>query len=213
MSRKAIGVTLTIYLLVSLAFGLFYQLTKIPSYSGPHADAALIGGVIGGAALPFIGAGLIPVIVWACMRFRAERAGGPIMIWGFLAVLVMGLATAGNLYDRQQAITTTASNIASLTGGDYDAFVRSARQSCVDGQRKSQINRAGGVTDQQINVYCQCFATAMAKEVTADEVAYLYRNNAPSESFRQKADRVTPTVAALLLGSESDGHLPFSRNG
>ncbi len=200
MSRKAIGVTLTIYLLVSLAFGLFYQLTKIPSYSGPHADAALIGGVIGGAALPFIGAGLIPIIVWAFGRFRADKAGGPIMIWGFLAVLVMGLAAAGTLYDRQQAITTTASNIASLTGGDYDAFVRSTRQSCVENQRKSQINRASGVTDQQITAYCQCFATAMAKEVTADEVAYLYRNNAPSETFRQKADKAAPLCTHLALG-------------
>jgi hypothetical protein len=201
MSRKTVGVTLAIYLLVSLAFGLFYQLTKIPSYNGPHADAAFIGAVVGGAAFPFIGAGLIPVIVWAFMRFRAAKAGGPLVVWGILAVLFMGFSGAENLYERQEAITKTASNIASLTGGDYDAFVRSARQSCVDGQRKSQINRAGGVTDQQINAYCQCFATAMAKEVTADEVAYLYRNNnSPSESFRQKADRVTPTCSRVALG-------------
>jgi hypothetical protein len=100
MSRKAIGITLTIYLLVSLAFGLFYELTSKPYYRGPHADAAFIGGVIGGGALPFIGAGLIPVIVWAFMRFRADKAGGPIMIWGFLGVVVMGFAAVSTLYDR-----------------------------------------------------------------------------------------------------------------
>jgi hypothetical protein len=200
MSRKAIGVTLAIYLLVSLAFAMFYQLTKIPSYSGPHADAALIGGVLGGAAGVFVVAGILPLIVWAFKRFRAEKAAAPFVIWGLLGIVYMGLATAGTLYDRQQAITTTASNIASLTGGDYDAFVRSSRQSCIDNQRKSQINRASGVTDQQIIAYCQCFAAAMAKEVTAEEVAYLYRNNAPSETFRQKADKVAPLCTRLALG-------------
>ena len=41
MSRNAVGVTLAIYLLVSLAFGLFYQLAKVPSYSGIHAGRRL----------------------------------------------------------------------------------------------------------------------------------------------------------------------------
>ncbi len=200
MSRKAIWITLAIYLLVSLAFSVIFQLTKIPSYSGPHAEAAFIAAAIGGAAFAFIGAGLVPMIVWAFMRFRAQKAGGPFVVWGFLAVVVMGLATAGNLYDRQQAITAAANNIASLTGGDYDDFVRSTRRSCVDRQRKSQINRASGVTDQQVNAYCQCYATAIAKEVTPEEVAYLYRNNTPSESFRQKAERLAPTCSRLALG-------------
>jgi hypothetical protein len=112
----------------------------------------------------------------------------------------MALSATGTFYDRNEEINRSASNIASLSGADYDTFVRSTQQSCGVAQRQSQINRAAGITDQQIAAYCQCYATAMAKEVTADEIGYMARNGKPSESFRQKADRLLPTCTHVATG-------------
>jgi hypothetical protein len=39
------------------------------------------------------------------------------------------------------------------------------------------------------------------KEVTADEIAFLARSGEPSESFRQKAERVAPTCRHLVTRS------------
>jgi hypothetical protein len=200
MTRKSIVIASVVYLVAALAFGAFIQLTKPFPYTGSYAQAALIGEIVGGGVGAYVTAGLLPMIAWAIMRFRAAKAAGPFIAWGILGVVYMALSATGISYERKEQITQTAANIASLSGGDYERFVRSMRQSCTDVQRKSQINRASGITDQQIATYCQCYATAMAKEVTADEIAYFAGNGQPSETFRQKADRVAPTCTRLATG-------------
>ena len=89
-----------------------------------------IAGALGSGMPLLVIAGLLPMIAWAFMRFRAEKAVGPFVAWGFLVVLLMGIGGKEVLYERQEAITTAAKNITSLSGGDYDTFVRGARQSC-----------------------------------------------------------------------------------
>ena len=200
MTRKSIVITSVVYLLAALAFGAFIELTEPFPYNGSHAQAEHIAEIVGGGVGTYVVAGVLPMIAWAVMRFRAEKAAGPFFAWGILGVVFMALSAAGIFHDRNLKITQTATSIASLSGGDYESFLRGTRQSCTDAQRKSQINRASGITEQQIATYCQCYATAMAKEVTADEIAYMARSGHPSETFRQKADRIAPTCTRVAIG-------------
>jgi hypothetical protein len=200
MTRKSIVVVSALYLIAALGFAAFVQLTKPFALSGNYALAGIIGGIIGGGVGTYVVAGLLPMIAWAIMRFRAAKAAGPFIAWALLGAVLMVLSAKGTFYDRNEELNRSASNIASLSGADYYTFVRTTQQSCGVAQRKNQINRAAGITDEQIAAYCQCYATAMAKEVTADEIGYMARNGKPSESLREKADRLSPTCTHVATG-------------
>jgi hypothetical protein len=62
------------------------------------------------------------------------------------------------------------------------------------------MNRQAGITDQQVDTYCQCYADAMAKQMTVEDITYLAKNNRPSVSLQEKADKIAPTCTRSALG-------------
>jgi hypothetical protein len=199
MSRKAIATILAVYLFVALVFG-FFQ-TFIDHSANDLRPAAWIGGTLGGTLGLLIIAGILPLLLWAFQRFRVEKADGPLAVWGILGVILIVLYSAGTLQDRQDAIGDLTSNLASLFDSDYGALVRGINRSCVDTQRKSQINRQASITEQQIHAYCQCYADAMGKGLTADDVANVAKNSdRPTAAVIEKANRIAPLCNRLALG-------------
>ena len=135
--------------------------------------------------------GLIPMIFWAFRRFQAERAALPFIAWGFLGVVLMGLATSGAFHQErqeqiiqrheqiirsaagdEQIIRGVATGIASLSGANYDAFQRTFRKICSDKQRVTRLNQKYGITEREMAIYCQCLADALAREMTAEDVRF-----------------------------------------
>src|ERR1019366_9764928 len=70
MSRKAILLSVGLYFLAAVAFGVFRVVTN-PFLSG--LNAAAVGNAVGGALLLYGGAGLLPVLGWALYRFKRSE--------------------------------------------------------------------------------------------------------------------------------------------
>ena len=56
-----------------------------------------LGGAFGGALTNFLLPGVIPLIVWAVRRFRAEAAKGPFDLWVILCVIFWFYALWGSV--------------------------------------------------------------------------------------------------------------------
>lgn len=191
MSRKAVALVILLYFVAALAFGTFLELKK-PFASFNLSDPVFVGRAIGSAGAVFILSGIIPLIVWAFGRFRAQKAGGPFVLWAILGVVMATLSSVGFNFDLQQKINTELNKF-EITGKDRDAFIRDAKIGCVDTQRQSILNRQIGITDRQIDVYCTCFASGLVNLVTREELRYLVVNNKQAPSLEEKAARYAPT--------------------
>jgi hypothetical protein len=191
MSRKAVALVILSYFVAALAFGTFIELQK-PFSSFNLSNPVFVGRAVGGAGGVFILAGIIPLIVWAFSRFRAQSAGGPLVLWAILGVIVATLSGVGFNFDLQQKINTELNQF-EITGKDRDAFIRDAKIGCMDTQRQSNLNRQVGITDQQIDVYCTCFASGLVNLITRDEMRYIVVNNKQPTSLEEKAARYAPT--------------------
>jgi len=53
---------------------------------GSRMPAVLIGLSAGGGISIFAISAVIPMIVWACLRFRADRAAVPFVLWAVIGV-------------------------------------------------------------------------------------------------------------------------------
>jgi hypothetical protein len=73
-----------------------------------------------------------------------------------------------------------------------DDFVRQTKQACAASQKQNSLNRQIGVTDAQIGVYCDCYANAISKTVTIDELRYFALNGKAPASMQEKVDQTVP---------------------
>ena len=199
MSRTKILLVLVCYFAAALAFGLFVETNKPgalfdPRYSG--FDIKLIGVAVG----LYVVSGLLPLLYWASDRFRAEKAARPLFAWAFLGVVFMVISGGTTVLDRNSDTSHVARSLASVTGIDHDAFVKSTTTSCIKEQRQSRTNGQSSETEKQIVDYCECFSGAMDKEVTADEMVFLASNGKPPDSYQEKADKIAASCRQSAYG-------------
>jgi hypothetical protein len=196
MSRRAIAAALAVYFLVTLAFGFILELVR-PLADGQTAPALIVN-ALETAFSAFIIPGLLPLVAWGCGRFRAEKAAGSLFVWGVLALGYMILAGLGSFWDQKLQINPADENIVQLDGSTHATLVRSIDSGCVANQKGREAHGVG-ITNQQITTFCQCFANALASEVTATEIMEITRTGKPSASFQQKANKVSPTCIRIAL--------------
>ena len=82
MSRRAIWLVITVYLICALSFG-FYEALLDPTWA---LNADTLGRVAGGGFAIFTFAGVLPVIGWAFVKFRSNRAAAPMILWLMIGV-------------------------------------------------------------------------------------------------------------------------------
>jgi uncharacterized protein YdbL (DUF1318 family) len=198
MSRKAVATTFIAYLVVAVAFGVGIAITRSSTFD--VTTAATAGDIASTAFGAYVASGALPLIYWAFRRFRSQQAAAPLFVWGILGLAYMGLVATGNLSDWNDGISGQVAKIATLSGKDYEDYLQSVKTSCVENQQGSQINQQGGATASQIATYCHCFAEAIAKQATADELEYAARNGKPSASLQEKANKIMPSCSRLALG-------------
>jgi hypothetical protein len=197
MSRKAVASAFGGYFLVTLTFGLLLEWAE--PLASRQTTALWVDGALATAVSAFVIPGILPLAVWAFRRFRAERAAGPLFVWGVLGIAYMILSGMGTLWDQKNELSRSTANITSLSGSVRDTFVRSVNTGCIQNQKRRQASGLTGVTDAQIDAYCQCFADAMAQEVTAEEIMDLAKNGKPPDSFEAKADKIAPACSSVAL--------------
>ncbi len=84
MSRKAVTLTLLVYLTVALAFGFAIEMTK----PVPFVDLRATGNALGSGLHLLVMSGAVPMISWASNQFKAEHATCPLIAWALLAAFV-----------------------------------------------------------------------------------------------------------------------------
>lgn len=198
---------IALYFLAALAFGLFTQLRQpfatvnFVTVAGALGTAA---GALGTALSLFLMAALIPALIWLIGRFRPQDARpsydrAALTLWAAFGVALAYLMEAGNRFDLSQKINAELGQI-DLAGRDRDDFIRNAKRSCADAHKQSQLNRQAGVTETQIAAYCDCYANAMIKVITVEDMRYIAMNNKPSPKFQERIDRLSPECTRVAFG-------------
>ena len=95
MSRKTAALVIFIYFVLVLAIAAFLQFQALSSPFDPE-DELFYWRTIGAAASLFILSGIIPVIVWAFRRFRAQKASLPLILWAALLAILAALTALPN---------------------------------------------------------------------------------------------------------------------
>jgi hypothetical protein len=91
------------YVIVALAFGVFLQIQYYTSLADALADPAyVLGAALGFAFMALVVSGIIPLIVWACFGFRAERTKAPLIVWFVLLAAVCAMMRTGAEYDANK---------------------------------------------------------------------------------------------------------------
>jgi len=85
MTKTSIWLTMAIFFVISLVFG---SIANPPQVRGPGAGGFLIGS----ALAIFAAGGVIPIVCWAFMTFKAEKAKGVMVGW-FFAMLAFAAFT------------------------------------------------------------------------------------------------------------------------
>lgn len=86
--RGGARLALLLCLLATLALPLWLYW---PAVSTPRNWGIATGAMLGNALM----VGLLPMIWWGFRRFRYERAGGPIILWVVLLLVLGGLTIKG----------------------------------------------------------------------------------------------------------------------
>jgi hypothetical protein len=199
LSRRAVITALSIYIGVPVVIAALLLLATVGE--SDLRLAVIAGGFVGALAWPLIFPGIGAIIFWAFHRFRAEKAAGPFILWGCLAgagTLVVLMSAAEEANEGHLALKNIPANLGALVSNDYDTFVRVVRNSCTDNQRK---NPTAGITQQQSSVFCDCYANALARELTAYELnAALARSGQMTPELQNKAMRAAPDCRRLAFG-------------
>lgn len=186
MSRQAIWRVIAIYFGIAALYGVLHVLAT-PG-AGDWRWAAFIGSAIGVMIAPLLLGGLIPIIIWAFGRFRAEKAGGPIMVWGFLGALFLIAAAIGDFHEGDVAVKNIPANIGAFFSNDYDTFLRVVRNSCIESRTQT-----GRPSDERFNAFCQCYAESLLTQLTAQELNVALNTrvtvNPPPMWMREKTAR------------------------
>jgi len=116
-----------------------------------------------------------------------------------VAVTVAGVVVAiaaGIIYWRMQA-PPLASGFTS--DQDKEAFIASAKQSCIAREINDPSMKQSGYTEAQIGLYCQCAAEKAAEAITPDEVQYIETNRSIPPSFTAKTQAIAQTCRSVTL--------------
>lgn len=105
MSKTSISITLVVYLVAASVVAGFETQMVHPGYGGGD----LVGNAVGGGLTIFVVGGVLPLIVWAFMRFRADRAAIPLVLWAILSCAMAGFSYLGNKVDRDHKLSEDAS--------------------------------------------------------------------------------------------------------
>lgn len=100
------------------------------------------------------------------------------------------------IYSRMQA-PPPASGFTS--DQDKDAFIASAKQSCIAQEVNDPSMKQSGYTEAQIGLYCQCAAEKAADAITPDEVQYIMTNRSIPPSFTAKTQAIAQTCRSVTL--------------
>ena len=111
--------------------------------------------------------------------------------------LAVAVAFTGATLHQSNKRAQMADDVGNLLDGRRDPFVKHARQWCIQ-RRAGSVDRARGITDQQVENYCQCIATAVAELITFEEIVNFAKNQKLSESVQQKVGTIEPTCTPLL---------------
>lgn len=195
MSRKAIALVLFGYFVAAVAAGFFIEMQKPFAKLEIMTSATALGAGFG----LFVIAGILPLIFWAFGRFRKERAAGPLCAWAIIGIIVGFFSYKGTMFDQDLRVDTWTKQL-NLSGKDRDDFVRNANQGCIRTQRQSALNQQIGIFEQQISAYCGCYADALTKVVTADDLRFFAMNGKPSAAMREKIDQILPTCSSAAVG-------------
>jgi len=118
------------------------------------------------------------------------------------SVVIVGVLAAGVVvaaavtYWRTQA-PPPASGLVSEQ--DKDAFITSAKQSCITSEMNDPATQQAGYTEAQIGLYCQCAAEKAAEVITPDEVQYIAANHTIPSSFQDKTRAIAQTCRSVTL--------------
>lgn len=110
---------------------------------------------------------------------------------------VIVLAIAGVvIYSRMQALPPGSGF---TSDQDKDAFIASAKQSCIAREVNDPSMKQSGYTEAQIGLYCQCAAEKAADAITPDEVQYIATNRKIPPSFTAKTQTIAKTCRSVTL--------------
>jgi hypothetical protein len=87
---------------------------------------------------------------------------------------------------------STAETADAQTGeqGGASGLADNVRRGCLEAQTRSAQNQKAGVTALQINAYCTCLGSELAKAVTEAEIASLAATGTFPPSLIEKRDRI-----------------------
>jgi hypothetical protein len=188
MSRTTIAVTVVSFLV--LAFALAHVAAILGSRP---TDGYSLASEAVRALGTFAIAAVIPLIIWAFLRFDRRSALVPITIWGGLVGLIAG---GGIVASNLKPILSSALEIPSVKQGFKSGLIPSATKSCVSSMRAA---KPATVSDAQIEAYCTCSVTAIADGLSADEFGDILRDakNVPAE-VRAKMETLAATCRSQL---------------
>jgi hypothetical protein len=199
MTGTNIALVLALYFLLAFVFGVFSVLWQPPP--GADSPTTIFGFAVFRAVGIFVVAGILPVIGWAFGRFRTRNAKYPLLAWPVIGVALAGLYYAGKtgFFERptvQQQIDAMISGEA-LVEKQRDDIREVIREACIDVEQKRSINRQAGVTDKQIDTYCNCVARETTNQLTRDEIIYIAQKKQRPDSANEKV-----TSASLKCGRQ-----------
>jgi hypothetical protein len=198
MSRKAIAVTVAVFFTVALAFGGILELTN-PSASNETAAGVALQ-ALETAIFTCVASGILPLGYWAFTRFRTDRIEKVLLACAMLGIAYMVLFGVGTFWHRTMTISPPLQSATGLKDDVHARFVKSIDAGCVANQERSAAEKHSDITAGQIITYCQCFAAAIAKEMTDADIMDIAKSGKLPASFEEKADRITPTCTRLALG-------------
>lgn len=82
---------------------------------------------------------------------------------------------------------------------DKDAFIASAKQSCIAREVNDPSMKQNGYTEAQIGLYCQCAAEKAADAITPEEVQSIATNRSIPPSFTAKTQAIAQTCRSVTL--------------
>ncbi len=80
MRKDIVAFIIGLYVIAAFAFGVVVRARQGPVF----VDDIFVAGTVGSAASLFVTSAVVPIVVWALLGFRAERAAGPLALWAVL---------------------------------------------------------------------------------------------------------------------------------
>ncbi|MDE2167783.1 MAG: hypothetical protein KGJ66_15780 [Alphaproteobacteria bacterium] len=112
----------------------------------------------------------------------------------FAGVVIVAVAGAV-IYSRMQSPPVAGF----ASDQDKDAFIASAKQSCIAQEVNDPSMKQSGYTEAQIGLYCQCAAEKAADAITPEEVQYIATNRKIPASFTAKTQAIAKTCRSVTL--------------